>query len=155
MKFIYTDIDFVLCLASEYKYHDTKWGLIQKFNPGAVKVYNQILTETGALPIITSDWRYHYNLESLREIFLEWAGIIVKPAGITPEIPGIVLQRQAEWRAKEILEHVNQFKPDFWVAIDDLDLSPWIDASHFVICPRSNEGIKQCGKANKVIKLLI
>lgn len=154
MKFLYTDIDYVLSLSTEIEYHNTKWGLIQEFNPKAVKIYNQILAETGALPIVTSDWRYHHSLQSLQEIFTEWAGITVAPVGVTPEIPGIVLQRQAEWRAMEILAHVAEFKPDAWVAIDDLELSPWLKSKNFVRCSSSHEGIKQSGKMHKTIQKL-
>ena len=154
MKFLYTDIDFVLSLASEIKVYQTKWGDIQKFNDKAVKVYNRILQETEALPVITSTWRDHHSLKQLQEIFIEWAGIEVAPIDVTPSIPGMILQYQAEHRSKEILQHVNQFNPSNWCAIDDLDLSKWMDGDHFVWLPRSNEGIKQCNKANKVINLL-
>ena len=154
MKFLYTDIDYVLSLSTETEYFNTKWGLIQKFNDKAVKIYTQILADTGALPIVTSDWRYHHSLQSLQEIFTEWAGITVAPVGLTPEIPGIVLERQAEWRAMEILAHVKEHKPDAWVAIDDLELSPWIDRKHFVRCASYNEGIKQSGKMHKTIQKL-
>jgi hypothetical protein len=155
MKFIYTDIDGVLALGSEYKNRNTsKWGYIYNFNKKAVKIYNEILEETGAYPIISSDWKFHYTLEQLKEIFTEWAKISVEPVDITPNLPGITVQRLEEFRAKEILKHVEKYKPEAWVAIDDLDLSQWISSDHFVHLPRWMEGIKQSGKKKKIIEKL-
>jgi hypothetical protein len=65
------------------------------------------------------------------------------------------MQLLEKFRAEEILEHVNRFKPYSWVAIDDLDLSLWIPANHFVICTRFYEGIKQSGKSIEIINKLI
>ena len=154
MKFLYTDIDYVLSLDTETEFFNTKWGDIQEFNPKAVRIYNEILEATGALPIVTSDWRYHHSLKNLQEIFVEWAGITVAPVGVTPEIPGITLEQQARWRAKEILAHVEQFKPDNWVVIDDLELTPFLPKDHFVRCANYHEGIKESGKAFRVIQKL-
>ena len=154
MKLLYTDIDYVLSLDSEYISYNTRWGNIDKFNEKAVKVYNRILHETGALPVITSTWRDHLNLQQLQEVFIEWAGIDVAPIDVTPSIPGMTLQHQAEHRSKEILQHVSEHQPSAWCAIDDLDMSEWLGEDHFILCKKTNEGIKQSGKADKVIKIL-
>jgi len=154
MKILYTDIDYVLSLSSEYTQKQTKWGWVSRFNAKAVSVYNEILEKTGALPVISSDWKHHYTLTQLQEIFVDFAGISRIPVDTTPYIPGATLQQLEEFRAKEILQHVEKRNPDAWVAIDDLDLSKWIDPLHFVHLPHMNEGIKQSGKAKEVIKLL-
>jgi diketogulonate reductase-like aldo/keto reductase len=57
-------------------------------------------------------------------------------------------------RAKEILNHVDKMKPNFWVAIDDLNLIKWISEKHFVHTSRFMEGIKQTGKAQEIINKL-
>ena len=154
MKILYTDIDFVLSLSSERTQKLTKWGYVHRFNAKAVNVYNEILEKTGAYPVITSDWKDHWTLQQLKEIFVEWAGISIPPIDVTPSIPGVTLQRLKEWRAMEILKHVEEHKPESWVAIDDLYLSAWIPDEHFVYLPRSREGIKQSSKKEEIIKKL-
>jgi hypothetical protein len=153
MKLLYTDIDYVLSLATETKNYMNKWGCMNKFNAKAVNVYNKILKETGAFPVISSDWRHHYSLQQLQEIFTEWAHINVKPIDVTGNIPGSFQELEMN-RAKEILAHVNEHNLESWVAIDDLDLSPWLPEEHFVCLPRLNEGIKQTGKEKEIIEKL-
>ncbi|MCK9446491.1 HAD domain-containing protein [bacterium] len=154
MKFIYTDIDYVLSLATETKYYDTKWGKIQKFNSKAVNIYNQILKETNALPIITSDWRFKFTLSQLQEIFKEWALIETLPIDTIPEISNTIGMNNDELRANEILLHIKKYNPKSWVVIDDINLSKWIDKDHFVHLSRPSEGIKQTGKFKEIIKKL-
>ena len=154
MKIIYTDIDYVLSLASERTIKQTKWGLLYKFNDKAVSSYNKILEKTDAEIVVSSDWKQSFTLKELQEIFTEWAGIKKQPIDVTPTIPKVTFQKLEEYRAKEILQHVEKYKPNSWVAIDDLDLSKWIDPLHFVYLPRMNEGIKQSNKAEQVIKKL-
>jgi hypothetical protein len=112
IKYLYTDIDYVLSLSSEMNKKMTKWGWLSQFNVKAVKVYNEILEKTGAEIIISSDWKHHFSLEDLQEIFTEFAGIIKTPIDTTPYIPGATMQTLEEFRAKEILAHVEQYKPD-------------------------------------------
>jgi hypothetical protein len=154
MKIIYTDIDGVLCLSSEEYPRRTEWGYVWPFNQKAVEVFNKILEQTGADIVISSDWKHHYTLGTLRDIFTVLARIQCDPVGTTPYIPGGTLQNLNEFRAKEILMHVEEHKPEKWVAIDDLDLSEWISKDHFVHLPKHREGIKQTGKAQKIINLL-
>jgi len=154
IRFIYLDIDGVLCLGSENKPKSTKWGYLYRFNKRAVEYLNDILEKTKADIIISSDWKHHFTLEQLQEIFTEWAGVCKPPIDVTPTIPGIMLQRLEEWRAKEILQHVESFNPDSWVSIDDLFLNSWISDEHFVYLPRFMEGIKQTGKKQEIINKL-
>lgn len=154
MKFLYTDIDSVLSLGSEMTAHSTPWGLLNKFNKKAVKIYNEILKETGAIPIISSDWKHHFTLEQFKQMWEQWAGIIVAPLDFTPHIPGATIHTLENFRSKEIKQHAAEFKPESWVAIDDLDLSYWISKEHFVHLPRFMEGIKQTGKKTEIIRKL-
>jgi hypothetical protein len=154
MKILYTDIDYVLSLASEPNMKMTKWGWVSPFNKKAVQVYNEIISKTGAEIVISSDWKTHWSLEQLQEIFVEWAGIIKPPFDVTPTIPGVILQKLEEWRAKEILTHVKKYKLESWVAIDDLYLNSWISDENFVWLTRVNEGIKQTGKKEEIIRKL-
>jgi len=154
MKILYTDIDDVLSLSSEMYPKSTKWGSIYRFNKKAVEVYNEIIRKTDAEIVVSSDWKTHFSLQQLQEIFTEWAGIIKPPFDVTPTIPGVTLQRLEEWRAKEILAHVEKYKPESWVAIDDLMLNSFISDEHCVWLSRINEGIKQTSKKEEIIKKL-
>jgi len=152
-KFIYLDLDGVLSLGSEIHPKLTEWGYVHRFNAKAVQMFNEVLEVTNADIIISSDWKQHYSLESLQGIF-KWQKVIKVPIDITPSLKFTSMQLLEENRAKEILEHVDKFKPGFWVAIDDLDLRTWINDKHFVLCPRFMEGIKQIGKMNEIINKL-
>jgi hypothetical protein len=55
-------------------------------------------------------------------------------------------------RSAEILKYVNEHQICNYIAVDDLDLSPWI--TNFVRTPRSNEGIKQSGIKDKILKVI-
>lgn len=153
-KFIYLDIDGVLCLGSEIHPKLTEWGYVYRFNQKAVKIFNEILEKTDAEIIISSDWKLHYSLDNLKEIF-KWQGVIKEPIDITPSVPYSDMQLLEENRAKEILEHYNIHKPGSWVVIDDLDLRTWISEKHFVLTPLFMEGIKQTGKKQEIINKLI
>ncbi|MFW6247298.1 MAG: hypothetical protein ACOC22_03965, partial [bacterium] len=52
-------------------------------------------------------------------------------------------------RASEILGHVNENDIKKYIAIDDLDLKPWL-GDNFIHTPRVSEGIKQTGILNKI-----
>jgi len=152
-KYIYLDIDGVLCLGSEIHPKMTEWGYVYRFNQKAVKALNQILEKTDADIIISSDWKDNFSLQSLQEIF-KWQGVIKSPIGVTTSEPFKTMQLLEEYRAKEIMHHVEEHKPLHWVAIDDLDLSLWINKNHFVLTPRFMEGIKQSGKKEEILSKL-
>jgi len=153
-KFIYLDIDGVLCLGSEIHPKLTEWGYVYRFNPKAVKILNEILQITDAEIIISSDWKLFYTLDNLKEIF-KWQKVIKEPIDVTPSVPYSAMQLLEENRAKEILEHYDIHKPGSWIAIDDLNLGSWISEKHFVLTPRFMEGIKQTGKKDEIINKLL
>ena len=138
------------------------------FDKKAVRVLNSIIEETGAEIVVSSDWRIHANLDELGDYYQDH-GIIKKPIGITPffnemespkdfKFKGSVLLEQE--RHFEILEWLKNNKVTHWVAVDDLDMSlrstdlkEW-GLSNFVLTPKSNEGIKQSGIKDRIIKFL-
>lgn len=152
-RFIYLDIDGVLCLGSEIHPKLTEWGYVHRFNAKAVKVLNEILKKCDADIIISSDWKEHYSLKDLQSIF-EWQKVIKGPIDITPSVPFSNMQLLEENRAKEILQHYETHMPGSWVVIDDLDLRTWISEKHFILTPRFMEGIKQTGKKQEIINKL-
>jgi hypothetical protein len=196
MKVIFLDNDGVICLSnnwgSRYK-KQNKWGRrklsmssneiptqyrFDNFDKGAIKILNEILEETGAEIIVSSDWRFHANLEELGEYYLS-QGIIKKPIGVTDmfkdifpkEWSGLRFRAELELeRSMEIQHWVdNHSEITHWVAVDDLDMSVQFlgdrfsakDGSdskpgltNFVHTPRSSEGIKQYSIKEKIIKFL-
>lgn len=196
MKVIFLDNDGVICLSnnwgSRYK-KQKKWGKrklsmspkeipleyrLDNFDKGAIKILNEILEESGAEIIVSSDWRFHSTLEELGEYYLS-QGIIKKPIGTTDMFKDIYPSKWAKLRFRADLELErsmeiqhwleNHSEITHWVAIDDLNMSvdflssnfSPVDGSddkagltNFVHTPRSSEGIKQSGIKDKVLKFL-
>ena len=148
-KFLYLDIDDVIVVGDEYWKRKTNIWDATPFNKKCVKVLNEILKRTGASIVVSSDWKTHYTLQELEGIF-KFNEVKSVPIGTTPDLGFRTLQDLEKDRCKEICKHVEEHKPDKWVAIDDLDLSELGD-DHFVHLPRWTEGIKQTGKKEKII----
>lgn len=149
-KVILTDIDGVLATAQCFdKPRHNKWE-VYPFDEKCVKVYNEILEESGADIVISSDWRSYFSFEHMCEIF-EWNGVSKTPVAFTPSSHEY-LADQLEWgRTCEIKAFVEEHKPKIWVAVDDLNMH---ELDFFVHCSRINEGIKQTGIKKKILKIL-
>lgn len=150
------------------------------FDRKAVNVLNDILIKTGAEIVVSSDWRLHATLEEIGDYYEE-QGIVKRPIAFTKTIKEIsesldensfvstgFYDEHVEFSVREQLEHMRHFEilhyikdnPNIthWVAIDDLDMGFDIDKqwglTNFVHTPKMSEGIKQCGKKDKIIQLL-
>jgi hypothetical protein len=189
MKVIFLDNDGVICLSHNWGGRSKKWAKYRSANPEtskqlnvapvnvrfddfdkkAIKILNEILEETGAEIVVSSDWRYHATLEELGDYYLS-QGISKKPIGITKRLgecdqpENFIWSRQwdlEQSRSLEILQYLRD-NPEVteWVAVDDLDMSngeewkKW-GLTNFVLTPKSTEGIKQSGIKEKVIKYLM
>ena len=94
MKVIFLDNDGVICLHNNWGGRSKKWKKFKKLNPDAIndksapvdvrfddfdkkaiKILNNILEETGAEIVVSSDWKLHASLEELGEYY-ETQGII-------------------------------------------------------------------------------
>ena len=153
------------------------------FDLKAVKILNEILEETGVEIVVSSDWRYHANLEELGDYY-ESQGILKRPISVTEVFnyndwleEGFIQDHDNfRWSRQEDLEQRRHFEikkwlrdhPEVshWVAVDDLNMgktfTDWrgdVERSwgleNFVLTPRSREGIKQNGVKEKIIKYLI
>ena len=189
MKTIFLDNDGVICLSNNWGGRSKKWAKYRSKNPEtsryiddapvevrfddfdkkSIKVLNEILEETGAEIVVSSDWRCHATLEELGEYFLS-QGILKKPIGFTKLLGQCNQPENYPWlrkwdleqsRSLEILQYLRD-NPEItqWVAVDDLDMGKngeeWKDwgLDNFVLTPSSSEGIKQSGIKEKIIKFL-
>ena len=136
------------------------------FDKKAVNVLNEILMQTGADIVVSSNWREIATLDELGEYYLA-QGIIKVPIGVTkffsrtyypPDYPTDRNNQQEQERSLEILLYLKEH-PEItqWVSIDDLDMGSndrdW-GLDNFVWTPQATEGIKQTGKKQEVIKFI-
>ena len=197
MKVIFLDNDGVICLANNWGSRfkkQNKWGgrklsmsmssipieyRFDNFDEKAVKILNEILEETDAEIVVSSDWQNFATLDELGEYY-ESQGIIKKPIGVTKEIGGIDFKKydKMPWnrdldleqhRSLEILEWLEAHaEVTHWVAVDDLHMGVHVENSwrgaydredwgleNFVWTPRDNQGIKQSGIKDKILKFLL
>ena len=188
MKIIFLDNDGVICLYNNWGGRQKKWSKYRSENPEsspnlkeapvfvrfddfdkkAVNVLNEIIEETDAEIVISSDWKLHATLEELGDYY-ESQGIIKRPIAITPNLydfdpDSAGLYHWKGWmeraRILEIKKYLEQH-PEIthWVAVDDLNMSPEFNQGHglqnFVLTPRSTEGIKQSEISYKIKTYLI
>lgn len=144
------------------------------FDKKSIKVLNQILEETGAEIVVSSDWRLFANLEELGDYYIS-QGIIKKPIGFTKKLGQFDVPEEFPWsrqwdreqtRCLEIQQWLKEHtEVTHWVAIDDLNMGKTgkyysMDFEHewglenFVYTPLSNQGIKQSGVKDKILKFL-
>lgn len=202
MKVIFLDHDSVICLSrnwgSRYK-KQKKWGKRESsmsmkdipieyrfddFDKKAIKVLNQILEETRAEIVVSSDWKLHASVEELSTHY-QIQGIIKKPIDVTEKFhftnwveEGFLPDHDNfAWLRDESLEQQRHFEikrwlrdhPEVthWVAVDDLHMGVHVEHSwrgsynrddwgleNFVWTPNSNEGIKQTGIKEQILKYL-
>ena len=196
MKVIFLDNDGVICLSNNWGGRSKKWAKYRSANPEssklmneapvfvrfddfdkkAVTVLNEILEKTGAEIVVSSDWRFHANLEELGEYY-ESQGISKKPIGVTKKLGDCEQPKDFPWsrtfdleqsRSLEILQYLRD-NPEItnWVAVDDLNMGvlhqneTWGEIemddwglTNFVLTPKSSEGIKQTGIKEKILKFL-
>jgi len=190
MKIIFLDNDGVICLSRNWGTRSKKWAKYRSTNPDSssdktdapvsvrfddfdeksIKILNEILTETGAEIVVSSDWRTWANVEEMGEYY-ESQGIAKKPIAFTPNLGDCTWYTEDAWvwspkwdlemsRVIEIKQYLHDH-PEIthWVAVDDLDMrkeGKWKDwgLDNFVFTPKSNEGIKQSGVKDKILKFL-
>ena len=191
MKILFLDHDGVICLSNNWGGRKNKWAKYRSANPEtspnlkdapvevrfddfdskAVKVLNEIIKETGAEIVISSDWKLHATLGELGDYY-ESQGIIKRPIALTPDIQnctvhGNIFMWSQEWDLEQVRTiEIKQYLHDHteithWVSIDDLNMGkigePWKDIwaiDNFVLTPKSSEGIKQSGIKEKILKYL-
>ena len=161
-KAVLLDIDGVLTTSAEYnrnkfrfqkKYPEMgKLDVPYPFNDGCVKIFNEILEQTGFPEIIlTSDWRRNWTLGELDEIF-KFNHVIKSPVVITGIHPVSISSLELN-RENEIRHFLRDNDVQQYVIIDDYKLDMIREVKNFVRT-RDKEGLKQLGIKEKIIKIL-
>jgi hypothetical protein len=188
MKVIFLDHDGVICLSDNWgsrfkKQKKARRKLSQSvltmpidarfdnFDKKAIKVLNEILEQTGAEIVVSSDWKVWCSVEEMGDYY-EKQGIIKRPIDFTTNtIDGEKVTWHRNWdlegtRSVQIQEWLKEHpEVTHWVAIDDLEMGKtglrysmeyeheW-GLDNFVLTPLNNEGIKQLGVKEKVLSFL-
>jgi hypothetical protein len=164
-KIIFLDIDGVLATDKEFMMSRSKfWGKFKEaeemkipypFNPKCVKILNEILIETDADIVLSSDWKYHWGIGGLDGVF-KFNKVIKSPIDITIK-EDVSMSWIEKNRAYQIGKYVQDFNLTNYVVIDDLNIKSFMeitgDSDKFV---RTNdlEGIKEKGLKDKIINIL-
>ena len=160
IKVIFLDIDGVLATNKEYATNRTKFrekypwakelNVPYGWNKGCVEVFNEILDTTNADIVISSDWRFHWDLDELDKIF-KANGVKKSPIFGTIKNKRKMSSDLEDDRVYQIREWVKFNKPEKWVAIDDMNLS---DLGYNFIRTTDSEGLTQKGLKDKIINKL-
>lgn len=154
---LFLDFDDVMATTRQYyaKKRHPVFNVVYPFDPKCVKVLNSIIEIINPVIICSSDWKLHFTLDQLNQIF-EWNLINETITNVTPSLWGdkfTSLSQLDECRAAEIKLFADTNNITNFVAIDDLNLFHWLP-DNFVWCSHSTEGIKQSGVKEKIIKIL-
>ena len=121
--------------AAEFAGVDTTY--FSDFDPGAVRTLNQILDQTGAEIVVSSDWKLKTSIEGMCE-FYQTQGIKKMPVDYTAWLPGATTYH--EQRAGEINAWLAQHpETTQWAAVDDLYMGTWL--TNFVWAKNVHVGI--------------
>lgn len=122
MKVIFLDIDGVLitskCFGASRRYTQKEWPLYHA-DEDAVRNFNRILAETGAVIVVSSTWRYH-GMFKVKSALQEW-GVDLGPnterlLDMTPD-----LRAKLDLRLREGL--------DLYAAVTrGAEIRAWLDA---------------------------
>jgi hypothetical protein len=162
-KIIFLDIDGVLATNKQFRMNrkkfqeKNKWAYEDNvpypFDEKCVKILNEILDETDAEIVLTSDWRLHWDLIRLHNIFQN-NGVIKSPRMVTKNRP-ISFGNITKNRAHEIDLFLKHFQFANYVIIDDLNVGDYLENKNTkFIKTKDNEGIKQIGIKEKILKIL-
>jgi hypothetical protein len=162
MKVLFLDHYGVLCLSTkpvtrtefsmptEDEFADTDITFFSDFDPDAVAVLNDIIQQTGAEIVISSDWKRETTLSEMCE-FYQKQGIEKMPLAYTEWLPGAASYH--EQRAGEINSWLDQH-PEIthWVAVDDLYMGTWV--TNFAWAKDVHLGIKDPAVQKQILELI-
>jgi hypothetical protein len=152
---IATDVEFMRkTLNFQKKYEWAKELRVPyPYNPGCVKIFNEILSITDAEIVLTSDWKNKWSLDEMNLIF-QYNGIkcntITKKTGIHP----ISFSDLEKNRSNEINLYLKENPSNNYVILDDLNLNRYLNDNSKFILIHSNDGLKRTGIKKKILKVL-
>lgn len=197
MKVVFLDNDGVVCLHNNWGTRNKKRqkaGVSARTSPSelsvdlrfdnldkkAVRILNEILEESGAEYVVSSDWRFHATLEELGDYYLS-QGVVKRPLDATGMFKDLFPKQWASLRFRADLELERYMEVEnwlekhpevtHWVVVDDLNMSVEFLSTHFsnansesdvkpgltnfVLTPKSTQGIKQNGIKEKILHFLL
>ena len=162
MKVLFLDHYGVLCLSknpvtrTEFsmptsdEFADTGITFFSDFDPDAVAVLNDIIQQTDAEIVISSDWKRETTLSGMCE-FYHKQGIEKMPLAYTAWLPGAATYH--EQRAGEITTWLDQHpETTHWAAVDDLYMGTWL--TNFAWAKRVDQGIKDLVVQKQILELI-
>lgn len=121
-KVIFLDIDGPLATSECYRLTELRHNRqIYKWNPACVKILNEVIEETGAVIVLSSDWRRFFNEEELKDIF-DWNEVIASPVAVTDQDKYKMSSGNELDRIHQIKRFLENNSIKNWVAVDDMDL---------------------------------
>ena len=125
-------------------------GYFSNFDPGAVNILNQILDQTGAEIVISSDWKLKISIAGMCK-FYQAQGIKKMPIDYTAWMPGAPTYH--EQRATEINAWLEQH-PGIaqWAAVDDLYMGTWL--TNFVWAKNVHLGITDIAVKQQLLQMI-
>jgi len=123
------------------------------FDSKCVKIFNEILKETDAEIVLSSDWKLYWTLIQLDTIFKN-NGVKKSPIDITTTTL-VSISLTEKNRAHQIKDYIKRHKPKKFVIIEDLNIIPFMDGiKNHVVRTCSAEGLKEIGIKSKIISIL-
>jgi hypothetical protein len=135
--------------AAEFAGVDTTY--FSDFDPAAVNKLNQILDQTGAEIVVSSDWKLKTSIEGMCK-FYQTQGIKKMPIDYTAWLPGAPTYH--EQRAGEINTWLEQHpETTQWAAVDDLYIGTWL--TNFVWAKNVHLGINDTTVQQQLLDILM
>lgn len=171
MTTIFLDIDGVLATNKQYMMNSDKFAknnewakrinVYYPFDKGCCDVLNGILAMYECEIVISSDWRLHYTLDELDEIFRR-NGLIASPIDATEDFLNFDMRvvaraREIEWYllSHGMIDNRSNATAD-WIVIDDLNVAKYFPVQLKDRCFQTDDfsGLKKTGVKEKIIKKL-
>ena len=167
MTMLFLDLDGVLATNKEFFLNvvnfqcKNEWAkklnVQYPFNKGCVDIFNELVESSDFEIVLSSDWKDHYTLDQIGEIFAH-NGVKKSPTHKTGNRINSTSPHDLEInRYFQVMDFVNEYNPDNWIVIDDLDLGPFFDkdgnGDKFFLT-KSSEGLKKTGLKSKLISKL-
>lgn len=152
-KIVFLDIDGVLVTDDYFRSNKfvlkSKSTVPYKWTPECCMALNKIEKETNCLYVISSDWRLHYSLDDMKELFWMYSLNGDKIIGFTGNSRKGMSHDLESNRNSEIHSWKDRHRIESWVAIDDMPLN----LSNFVMVEDTSKGLT-LELAEKAIQIL-